>query len=402
MKALDWLYGLQGIGVKLGLENMRRLIGELPTPAQRPLTFHVAGTNGKGSVCACLDAITRAHGLKTGLFTSPHLIHYRERMRVDGQCISDADLSRLLDHWRERLVDWDPHPSFFEVTLAVALQHFYEQEVECLVLETGLGGRLDASNALDPKDICIITPIHYDHTRILGDRLDQIAREKAGIFRAGVPIVSAAQPPEAELALREEAARHRAPIDFVTESYQGSLGLVGAHQRENAALAIAAAQASGLTVSEENIAKGLAGAHWPGRFHAVGERHTVDGAHNLSSIEALVQAWRERHGEARATVIYGCARDKEPKALLDLLGSLARRFLLIPIPSPRSEDPQIIASLIEETDARCEVIFADNIADADRRAREFDEPILFTGSLFLAGAALAHLEGNAAPTPSLQ
>ncbi|MDB4627014.1 Mur ligase family protein [bacterium] len=186
MRALDWLYGLQGIGVKLGLDNMRRLLATLDAPAAAPLTFHVAGTNGKGSVCAFLDSVARAHGLRSGLFTSPHLVRFQERMRVNGELISDDVLTGWLDHLRETIMDWEPHPSFFEVTLALAMAHFYEEKVECLVLETGLGGRLDATNAIGTKHVCVVTPIHYDHTHILGDTLGEIAREKTGIFRRRV------------------------------------------------------------------------------------------------------------------------------------------------------------------------------------------------------------------------
>ncbi|MFT5188219.1 MAG: dihydrofolate synthase/folylpolyglutamate synthase, partial [Verrucomicrobiales bacterium] len=219
MSMLDWLYGLQSIGIKLGLENMRRLLAELPTPRTPPLTIHVAGTNGKGSVCAFMDAIARAHGLKTGLFTSPHLVRFQERIRVNGETIPDKDMDRWLSHLREIVSDWDPHPSFFEITLALAIAHFYEQQIECLLLETGLGGRLDATNALEPRHVSVITPIHYDHTHILGKTLDAIAREKAGIFRAGIPIVSALQLPEAERALKQAADAIQAPIRFVRAPY---------------------------------------------------------------------------------------------------------------------------------------------------------------------------------------
>ncbi len=397
MKALDWLFGLQGIGVKLGLDNMRRLIAAIPPPSEPPLTFHVAGTNGKGSVCACLESIASAHGLTTGLFTSPHLIHFRERIRVRGKTIGDDDLAQEIGHLRKLVQGWEPHPSFFEITLAIALSHFYKRNVDCLILETGLGGRLDATNALEPRHVSVITPIHYDHTRILGETLELIAREKAGIFRSGVPVLSAAQPPEAELALRQEAARLKAPIQFVPSPYRGPLSLAGAHQRHNAALAIAAFRAGGHPLSPEETERGLNQVQWLGRFQRIGSRQVIDGAHNVSSTSALVATWRETYGDQKATIIFGCARDKQPEDVLSLLAPIARRFIVTPIQSPRSEEPESLRPLL-----RGETHIAQDVRDATTIAEGFPETILFTGSLFLAGEALALLTGNPEPVPTMQ
>ena len=396
LRALDWLYGLQGIGVKLGLENMRRLLATFEVPEAAPLTFHVAGTNGKGSVCAILDSIAQAHGLRIGLFTSPHLVRYQERMRVNGELISDEQLTRWLDHLRETIEDWEPHPSFFEVTLALAMAYFYEEKVNCLVLETGLGGRLDATNAIDRKDVCVITPIHYDHTHILGETLGDIAGEKAGIFRQGVPIVSAAQMPEAEIALRQAAAAVQAPIRFVDGPYQGELQLPGEHQRANAALAKAAFLVAVKEATETKIALGIRRAQWPGRFQRFGERYIVDGAHNPASCEALCTTWKDLFGTTKATVVFGCAREKTVEPVLGMLGEIAARFIFVPILSGRSEDPQNLQAMVDSS------AVAASLPEGVKLAETHPEPVLVTGSLFLAGEAIALLSDDVAPASTDQ
>ncbi len=397
---LDWLYGLQGIGVKLGLENTRRLLATLPQPPSPPRLIHVAGTNGKGSVCAFLDALTRAHGLRTGLFTSPHLIRYHERIRIDGEPISDTSLNRWLGQIKATVADWDPHPSFFEITLALGMAAFHEAEVEIIILETGLGGRLDASNAIAEKDLTVITPIHLDHTQILGDTLAAIAKEKAGIFRSGTPIVSAAQAPEAEVALRQAAATLAAPIHFVDHVYDAPLGLPGAHQRENAALAHAAFQMLGIPLDTDTAADALAATQWPGRFQTLHDDAgtlIIDGAHNPASIAALVSTWRETFGSQKATILFGCAQEKAIAESLALLEPIAARFVFLPIHSPRSESPDTLAS---QTTAPSQI--AQSFEEALRKALDYPEPRLVTGSLFLVGEALASCEGQHRPRRTAQ
>ena len=205
-QALAWLYGLQRFGIKLGLENIQRLLDELGRgertrprvllPAARrkialpPKVIHVAGTNGKGSVCAMIDSICRAQGYRTGLFISPHLVTFRERIRVNGEMISEDAVADGLTIIRDLVADWDPHPTFFEVTTALALKYFGDAKIEIAIFETGLGGRLDATNAVQ-SDVSVITPIGLDHEEWLGHTLAEIAGEKAGIIKPGVPVVSA-------------------------------------------------------------------------------------------------------------------------------------------------------------------------------------------------------------------
>ena len=190
-EALAWLYSLQRFGIKLGLENIERLLEELSKrgvlQAAPWKVIHVAGTNGKGSVCAMIDSICRAQGYRTGLFTSPHLVTFRERIRVNGDMISEEAVADGLTTIRNLVANWDPHPTFFEVVTALALKHFSDTRVKIAILETGFGGRLDATNAVQ-SDVSVITPIDFDHEKWLGKTIPEIAAEKAGIIKPGVPV----------------------------------------------------------------------------------------------------------------------------------------------------------------------------------------------------------------------
>jgi dihydrofolate synthase/folylpolyglutamate synthase len=230
-QALAWLYSLQRFGIKLGLENIRRLLDELGlgtargsravfggSPNTSAKVIHVAGTNGKGSVCAMIDSICRAQGYRTGLFISPHLVTFRERIRVNGEMISEDAAADGLTMIRDLVADWDPHPTFFEVTTALALNHFGDAKIDIAILETGLGGRLDATNAVQ-SDVSVITPIALDHEEWLGNTLAEIAGEKAGIIKPRVPVVSAPQQPQAEEVIRARAAECGSPVQLVNETY---------------------------------------------------------------------------------------------------------------------------------------------------------------------------------------
>src|SRR5437870_3781289 len=282
-EALAWLYSIQRFGIKLGLENIRRLLAELHVDLRGTRVIHVAGTNGKGSICAMIDAICRANGHRTGLFTSPHLVTFRERIRVNGKMISEDAVTGGLTIIRNLVADWDPHPTFFEVTTALALKHFAESKIDLAILETGLGGRLDATNAVQ-SNVSVITPIDFDHEKWLGNTLAEIAGEKAGIIKPGVPVVSALQPPEAEKVIRSRATEFNAPLQLLNECYNTSQGaLRGQHQKQNAALAIAAIHTAKIHISERAIMSGLAAIEWPARFQNWDERTIIDGAHNAGA-----------------------------------------------------------------------------------------------------------------------
>ncbi len=209
--AVAWLYATQGVGIKLGLENIRRLLDTLNVSLGGTVILHAAGTNGKGSTCAMMASIARAAGYRTGLFTSPHLVTYRERIQIDGAMIPESTVAEGLTRIRERTATWDHPPTFFEITTALAAAWFQEQKAEVIVLETGMGGRLDATNTL-PATVSVLTPISFDHQQYLGNTLAAIAAEKAGILKPGIPAVSAPQLPEAAEVIAAAAREVGAPL----------------------------------------------------------------------------------------------------------------------------------------------------------------------------------------------
>lgn len=386
-ESLTWLHSTQFFGIKLGLENTRRLLDHLGNPGGRLKILHVAGTNGKGSVCAMLDSILRAAGLRSGLYTSPHLCDFRERIRVNGEMISGEATAATLGRLHDLCQAWPHSPTFFEISTALALDHFAQEKCDVVVLETGMGGRLDATNAVTPA-VSVITPIARDHAEWLGDSLAAIAGEKAGIIKPGIPVVSAPQSPEATEVLRAAASACGSSLTFVDQPYPGSIGLAGGHQKWNAALAIATIEASGIETPGEAIATGLAEVVWPARFQRISQRLVVDGAHNPHAATALVETWREHFGAAKACVVFGALQDKDYGEMLAILSRIAGSFYFVPVASPRSTDP---AELLPAADGCPAKAFASLPAALDA-ALDGGRPVLITGSLFLAGEALSVLK----------
>ena len=396
--ALDWLYATQMFGVKLGLDNARRLLRErLAYPAAGVKVLHVAGTNGKGSVCAVAESVARAAGLRTGLFTSPHLVDFRERIRVDGEMIPAQALEAELECLRRLVAGWDPHPTFFELALAVAMRFFRDRGVELIVLETGMGGRLDATTAV-PADVAVITPIGLDHTQWLGDTLEAIAAEKAAIIVPGKPVLSASQDPAARRVIEETANERRAPLVFVEQPLGGyGVPLPGQHQKRNAALAVEALHCLGIPLKVDAVRSGLADTRWPGRFESRPAANVVlDAAHNPHGAAVLAATWREEFGDDRATLIFGAASDKDATGMLRLLRPLAVRLVLCPPDSPRAADGPALREAAAAADYPDGVITeCATLAQAWSVASSHPERILIAGSIFLVGQATALLEGRA-------
>ncbi|MEP6808819.1 MAG: folylpolyglutamate synthase/dihydrofolate synthase family protein [Chthoniobacterales bacterium] len=394
-EALAWLYGTQLFGIKLGLENIQRLLCALrvPEPAQR--IIHVAGTNGKGSVCAMIASICCARGHRTGLFTSPHLVTFRERIQVGGEMISETQVAAGLTSIREMVRDWDPHPTFFEIATALGLLHFRAEECEIVVLETGMGGRLDATNAVTPT-VSVITPIDLDHQKWLGDTLAEIATEKAGIIKPGIPVVSAAQSPDAEAVIRLRAEQCGSRLTFVNQPALERSALAGVHQQQNAAVAIAACRAAGISLTEVAIREGLATVKWPARFQRFDERIVIDGAHNPAGARALAATWREIFGDEKATLIYGVLADKDAAASYRELSAIASAVILPQFRGERVLRPADLAEIIAAQTPELSCESADSVGEAIIRARQKSARILIAGSLHLAGEALAFLRGTPA------
>ena len=407
-KALAWLYSLQRFGIKLGLENIRKLLDELSRSggfqaavgdleiALPWKVIHVAGTNGKGSVCAMIDSICRARGYRIGLFTSPHLITFRERIRLNGEMISEEAAANGLTTIRNLVADWDPHPTFFEVTTALALKCFSEAKPDLVVLETGIGGRLDATNAIQ-SDVSVITQIDFDHKEWLGNTLAEIASEKAGIIKPRIPVVAAAQRPEAEKVIRAQAADCEAPLQFVNESYDRSpIALRGHHQKQNAAVAIAALRAAEIDVDESTIVRGLATLDWPARFQKWDERTIIDGAHNPAAARALAETWREVFGDQRATVVLAVLSDKDLRGICEALTEIGDSMILPRIRSARAAAPEDLAKVVSTITPPLPYSIASTVADALALAHAKPNPIVITGSLHFAGEVLADLRGEPA------
>jgi dihydrofolate synthase/folylpolyglutamate synthase len=404
-EAMEWLYGTQMFGIKLGLENTGRMLGEWALPKEGQRIFHVAGTNGKGSVCAMVDSICREGGYRTGLFTSPHLVTYRERVRVDFEMIGEGDVVRLLSELREMVSGWETHPTFFELTTVLALRYFAERECEVVVMETGMGGRLDATTGVmeamgvggyGGRGLSVITRVGIDHEKWLGDTLAKVAWEKAGIMKAGVPVVSAVQAGEVEAVLREEAGRVGTTIEFVPGEYEGgALGLDGAHQRRNAALARAAVLVSGMRMGEEAMAAGLAGVRWPGRFERIGERLVLDGAHNPQAMRSLVETWRATFGEEKGTVIFGTVELKDVRGMVGALAGIAARFIVVTVGTGRGVPAAELGELVREVTLEPCTVVAE-LEEALEVAGEVagEGRVLVTGSLFLVGECLGVLGGD--------
>ncbi len=353
-EALAWLYSLQRFGIKLGLENIRRLIAETHVDLGGARVIHVAGTNGKGSVCAMIDSICRAQKVRSG---------------------SNGGAN-----------------------------------IDIVILETGLGGRLDATNAIQ-SDVAVITPIALDHEEWLGDSLEKIANEKAGIIKAQTPVVSASQLPDADKVIRARATECEAPLQFVEQVYDKSpIALRGEHQKLNAAIAIAAIRAANVEIDEAAVTRGLATVEWPGRFQCWDRRTVIDGAHNPAAARILTQTWREIFGDERATLILAILSDKDLHGICEALAPIANSVLLPKIRSERAADPEKLAKIFERIASVCRagaspagnrsgcptISIASSFAEALELARAQPNPVLITGSLHFAGEALAHLQGKPA------
>ncbi len=382
---------------KLGLERISAVLDALGNPQKAYRVVHVAGTNGKGSTCAMIAAGLQAAGVRTGLFTSPHLIAPTERIQVDGMPVSQAQFSRAFDvvHEAAAALDLDAHPSYFETVAAMAFWLFRELRVETAVVEVGLGGRLDATNVVEPA-LTVITPIDLDHQVFLGETIQQIAAEKAGILKRGVPAVFARQRPEAEEVLAARAAelgiRVRGAADFDIRDLEinarGSrfseidVPLAGAHQVDNAVTAALALEELGFSPA------GIAETRWPGRLEHISPNPDIvlDGAHNPAGARALVRYLETYYSDRKRWMIFGAMRDKAVAEMAEILFPLAHELILTAADSPRSLPPVELAALAGRGRAVANIGAALQIAAREASA---DDAIIITGSLFLVGEARA-------------
>ncbi|MGV3754521.1 MAG: bifunctional folylpolyglutamate synthase/dihydrofolate synthase [Verrucomicrobiota bacterium] len=407
-EAIQYLYGLQWFGTKLGLENTRALADLCGAPDKQLRFIHVAGTNGKGSVCAMLESIYRHAGLRVGLFTSPHLVAFGERIQINRQMISEADLVRLVTEMQAKLkqLPTDQHPTLFEFVTVLALQYFAEQKCDLVIWETGLGGRLDATNIVTPL-ASVITNIAFDHTQWLGDTLAKIAYEKAGIIKPGAPSITAADAKEALATIREVAATKGSSLRVVGHEditdFPYPLSLLGAHQRENAALALAVVQElqAPLPVAESAITQGFATIHWPGRLQLVtlssGRRVLIDGAHNEDGMTLLRETLRTQFTTEKPTLIMGALADKDWRQMCALIAPMVSEIYLVPVSSQRTATPEELGAACQMANPCVMIHLHPTLSQA--LAATDEKPFrLITGSLYLVGEAMEKLGIAAVPS----
>ncbi len=393
-ESLDWLYTLQVHGIKLGLEPMQRLCAALGIETQsseKRRFIHVAGTNGKGSVCAMTAAMLCASGHRTGLYTSPHLVNFRERIRLGRSFIPEEHVAEGLTTIRDVIGDWEHTPTFFEITTALALAWFQRQNADWVVLETGLGGRLDATNVVTPS-VSVITPIGLDHTHYLGTTIAEIAGEKAGIIKPRVPVISSPQQAEAEVVIQATADRLGCTVKFISNPIieNCEVSLEGSHQRMNAAVAFAAVVSAGLRPDPRTIFSALRVVEWPGRFQTIAEgRITLDGAHNPPAAQQLAKTWQEIHGDEKPVLILGAMADKDTTGVAEALAPIASRVCCVTVGNPRSAKAVELAEIVRPFHA--DVSSHADLAAALASIGE-NERILIAGSLFLVAEALVHFE----------
>jgi dihydrofolate synthase/folylpolyglutamate synthase len=329
---------------------------------------------------------------------------------MNGEMISEEAVAGGLSAIRNLIADWDPHPTFFEVTTALALKCFSEAKLDLVVLETGIGGRLDATNAIQ-SDVSVITSIDFDHQEWLGNTLAEIATEKAGIIKPGIPVISVSQQADAEKVIRARAAECGSPVQFVNETYHSSpVVLRGEYQKQNAAVAIAAVQAAKMQLVEKAIVRGLVSIDWPARFQMWDERTVIDGAHNPAAARVLAETWREFFIKQKATLILAVLSDKDLQGICEALAPISDSVLLPRIRSERATQPETLAKVLAGISSNCRagasaagnrsgcptILIASSIGEALDVARAKPNPILITGSLHFAGEVLAHLRGDPA------
>jgi len=396
-EAIQFLYRLQMFGAHFGLENTFKLAALAGDPQEKLRFIHVAGTNGKGSTCAMLESIYRAAGLRVGLFTSPHLVSFRERIQVNRQLIPESDVSRLVEELSA--ANAGNETTLFEFATVMALKFFAEQKCELVIWETGLGGRLDATNIVTPL-ASVITNIAFDHQQWLGDTLEKIAAEKAGIIKPGVPVITAENKPEALAVIEQLAQKNNSPIVRIAEpstfNLQPSTSLIGEHQKRNAAVALATVKVlqQKIRVPEEKIRDGLADVNWPGRLQLIqnsaGQKILLDGAHNVAGAETLRAALERNFSAARPVFIFGTLQDKPWPHICRLLAPLTAKVFTVPVASDRTAAADELADCFRAANPALEIASLENLAAALIACT--DEPfVVITGSLYLVGEALEQL-----------
>jgi dihydrofolate synthase / folylpolyglutamate synthase len=409
---LNSMYGLKRFGIKLGLSTIKNILSSLGNPQNNYSCIHVAGTNGKGSVASALASILQEAGYKTGLFTSPHLVTFNERIRINNRMISNKNVIESYKAVKD-VHKGEREPTFFEFSTAMALYEFSREKVDWAVIETGMGGRLDATNIIRPA-VSVITNISIEHKAYLGNTIEKIAGEKGGIIKKSVPVITGAKQKNAVAVLKNIASKKRAPFylygkDFKTRRNKGEFftyygiqnvwpgmrtGLAGSHQIENAALVLAACEVLGwkIDLPVEHIRNGLLKNNWPGRLEVVSTSPYIilDGAHNIGASRTLSRFLLEKFKGRKITVVTGMLDDKPYSAMLKNILSVANRAVLTKPIIERALEPEKLYEASKGIIKNIKIISdVKGAIDYAVRTASKNEVICITGSLYVVGEAKA-------------
>ncbi|MCI9122163.1 MAG: bifunctional folylpolyglutamate synthase/dihydrofolate synthase [Oscillibacter sp.] len=391
-----------------GLDRIRELLCRLGNP-QKDLRFlHIAGTNGKGSVCACLAAVLEAAGYRVGLNTSPHLERFTERIQINGEEIPGETLGALLEEVQTAAGAMAEHPTEFELITAIALLYFRQENCDAVILETGLGGTLDASNVIDTPELAVLTAIGLDHVALLGSSLGEIAAAKGGIIKPGGDVVSRGGCPQADAVFRRICREREAvltELDFSRLMVRGlgldgtsfdfspwkdlRVPLIGIHQAENAALALTAVEClrdKRWRISDQAVRQGLAAVRWPGRMEALAKNFLLDGAHNPHGMRAAAESLRALFPGKHLIFLLGILADKSAGEMLDQLVPLAERVFVLRPDSPRAMEPEALCGLLRQRGVPAQACAgAEEGIQAALAAAGKDGAVCALGSLYLCG-----------------
>ena len=414
-EALDYIHSLYWRGKKSGLEKTKELLDMCGHPERELRCIHIAGTNGKGSTAAMLDSICRCAGMKTGLYTSPYIVRYNERIQVAGQQIPDETLARLTEYLSGLVDRMEVPPSEFEFGTVLAFLYFKEQQCDMVILETGLGGNFDSTNVIEQPLLCIITALGLDHTAQLGSTMKEIAAAKAGIIKTGVPVVFFGENEDGETVVQERCRECNATLampDFsklVSEnvgnvferqvfSYglwkQVELSLPGLYQQKNAAVvleAVAKLRLLGLNISETAVREGLRKVYWQARLEALWEQPLllVDGSHNPQGMHATVESLKQYFPEKKLQFVFGAMADKELDVMIPMFMPLAKKVYVTAPSMPRAMKPEELLAVCKmhcgENSVEFELCQTPKAVLERIKSEAADEVIVVIGSLYLVG-----------------
>ncbi|MBQ8372307.1 MAG: bifunctional folylpolyglutamate synthase/dihydrofolate synthase [Clostridia bacterium] len=417
-EALKYIHGISWTFCKPGLERIGALCRRLGNPEKDLRFVHVAGTNGKGSFCSMLAGILTAAGYRTGLYTSPFILEFNERMQIDGRNISNSSLAEITEYVKPIADSMEDKPTEFELITAIALEYFKREGAEIVVLEAGMGGRLDSTNIIPPPYLSVITGIAVDHAAFLGDTTEKIAHEKAGIIKTGTPVLFGGEDPDAEAVIQSRARElgvpyfktdrsavkvKRASLDGTLFDYKGytdlSLSLLGSYQPLNAANVLEAVdilRTRGLDISDDAVRAGLAGARWPARFEIIRRDPLTifDGAHNPEGIESAVRSISSYFPTEKVCAVSGVLSDKDYRFIAGELARVAAAAFTITPDSPRALDAEAYAKVLREVgvDATPCSSIGEALDAATAYAAKCGCPIVCLGSLYTYADVIKHIK----------